>query len=717
MPARAPNYLEGALADLPILAYPNGTRYSHPVPPHGVDPWPRDPRIAGEWLSEERMRVKLEQLDVYELPAAYVNATDEVWEHKRRGWEGAGLNRGEGFDGTGRPTKVAREVLYDGRLDGWRPRKASEPVELPRVQHASFAKDGRTAKEKEQDEQRRDWVKKAFKHLWRNYAEKAWGYDELKPLSGTGTNPFSGWGATIFDALDTLLIMGLQDEYLAAREHVARVDFSYSTPRNPSFYPLPAWDALPSLRFMRTSDSLHPLSEPLKSPAGVPTFETTIRYLGSLLAAYDLCGDPLMLHRARDLGDWLLPSMSTQLGLVQPTYRMGAHSDGGPLGTVCLAEVGSVGLEFLRLSQLTGDPVYFEAVQRSLDTLDTWPARDRIKGLFPTQIDTVNVDALFGTYTFGGQADSYYEYLIKLYFLLGGSPSSAPAVSEDPAAQYRRMYTDAIVSAHRHLVRDIKVVPGLEGAATIGDILLKPGASRPQSYYSPRLDHLTCFAGGMLGLGARLLDRKEDFKAAEKFTKACIWAYDATRTGLAPEIIELWSEKNPHRWEVVELEDIQRPETVESLFYLYRLTGDRSYQDKAWRMFTSWVEATINEGGFAHIDDVNSHASKQDDSGVESFVYGETLKYYYLIFSEPDVLSLDDWCALSLPSSLFTVFHHVNSGLMPASSPPLPGAPFWLDRPPLTMPDAAKIGRGTPVQKWARMVQAAAMRGWHWTAQ
>jgi hypothetical protein len=71
-----------------------------------------------------------------------------------------------------------------------------------------------------------------------------------------------------------------------------------------------------------------------------------------------------MLRRAIELGDWLLPSMGTESGLLVPTYRLGAHSDGGPVGTVCLAEVGSVGLEFIRLSQVTGDAVYAEAVRR-----------------------------------------------------------------------------------------------------------------------------------------------------------------------------------------------------------------------------------------------------------------------------------------------------------------------------------------------------------------
>lgn len=41
-------------------------------------------------------------------------------------------------------------------------------------------------------------------------------------------------------------------------------------------------------------------------------------------------------------------------------------------------------------------------------------------------------------------------------------------------------------------------------------------------------------------------------------------------------------------------------------------------------MFTNWVAATIVEGGFAHVVDVNRRQPEYDDSGVESFVYSET---------------------------------------------------------------------------------------------
>jgi mannosyl-oligosaccharide alpha-1,2-mannosidase len=85
-----------------------------------------------------------------------------------------------------------------------------------------------------------------------------------------------------------------------------------------------------------------------------------------------------------------------------------------------------------------------------------------------------------------------------------------------------------------------------------------------------------------------------------------------------------------------------RPQAIEALFILYRVTGDTKYQDAAWKMFQSVESATRTELSYGSIPDVTQKSSEHSDAS-ESFWMGETLKYFYLIFSEPDVLSLDDW--------------------------------------------------------------------------
>lgn len=77
---------------------------------------------------------------------------------------------------------------------------------------------------------------------------------------------------------------------------------------------------------------------------------------------------------------------------------------------------------------------------------------------------------------------------------------------------------------------------------------------------------------------------------------------------------------------------IGRPETIESVFYMYRLTGDRIWQERGWKMFTSWVEHSLTDAGFASINNVYATTIRQSDS-MESFVLAETFKYYYLLVS------------------------------------------------------------------------------------
>lgn len=75
---------------------------------------------------------------------------------------------------------------------------------------------------------------------------------------------------------------------------------------------------------------------------------------------------------------------------------------------------------------------------------------------------------------------------------------------------------------------------------------------------------------------------------------------------------------------------------------MYRITGDKKYQDAAWRMFQSIDNLSKTDIANAGITDVRSRQTGKSDK-MESFWLAETLKYFYLVFSEPDVVSLDEY--------------------------------------------------------------------------
>lgn len=56
---------------------------------------------------------------------------------------------------------------------------------------------------------------------------------------------------------------------------------------------------------------------------------------------------------------------------------------------------------------------------------------------------------------------------------------------------------------------------------------------------SYEMTHLTCFIGGMYGLGGKIFGRGGDIDKAKKLTDGCVWAYQSTPTGLMAEYAHL----------------------------------------------------------------------------------------------------------------------------------------------------------------------------------
>jgi mannosyl-oligosaccharide alpha-1,2-mannosidase len=251
-------------------------------------------------------------------------------------------------------------------------------------------------------EGRQDTIKQTFLRSWNTYRAKAWLHDELRPVSGTFKNPFSGWGATMVDSLDTLWIMDLRAEFEEAAAAAQDINF------DPHY----------------------------ASQATVNMFETTIRYLGGFLAAYDLtdCQDHRLLEKAMEIGDMIISSYDTPNHM--PVTRWDIHKfDQEQLAAEhgIIAELASATLEFTRLSQLTGDMRYYDIVARITSLLDSQQNRTKLPGMFPVAVNTRAEDLTQGsTFSFGAMADSAYEYFGKTFQLLGGRE-----------LQYRKLYEGA----------------------------------------------------------------------------------------------------------------------------------------------------------------------------------------------------------------------------------------------------------------------------------
>jgi mannosyl-oligosaccharide alpha-1,2-mannosidase len=227
--------------------------------------------------------------------------------------------------------------------------------------------------------QRRAQVERAFQHAWKGYKNKAWLHDELLPVSGGHKDPFVGWAATLVDSLDTLWIMGLKDDFKDALEAIEQIDFSKPNAER------------------------------------VPVFEVTIRYLGGLLGAWDISEHkyPILRRKAQQLGDFLYGAFNTENGIPTPYYwweNAGSGKIEGENGVI-VAQIGSLSLEFIRLSQVTGDPKYADAIQKITEQLAQTQNSNTLPGLWPSFADCKGESLSFSNrdFTLGAFAGKSYS--------------------------------------------------------------------------------------------------------------------------------------------------------------------------------------------------------------------------------------------------------------------------------------------------------------------
>lgn len=478
---------------------------------------------------------------------------------------------------------------------------------------------------------RQESVQKAFIHAWSGYKNYSMGFDELMPLSKRGVDGLGGLGATVVDALDTAMIMRLDDVVFEAGSWIEK----------------------------------H-LPERISHRGQVNLFETTIRVVGGLLSAYHLSvvhhkGDhtfkgpkpSVYLENAKNLSDRLLTAFTSSPTAIPFSdvvlHDQTAHA--APDGLSSTSEASTLQLEFNYLSFLTGDPKYSFEAMKVLEHMRTLPKNE---GLVPIYISPSSGEFSGGNIRLGSRGDSYYEYLIKVWLQQRHSNWT----------YLHDMYEEAMKGVKHLLVRKSKP----NGLVFVGEL-----PNGVDGDFSPKMDHLVCFLPGTLALGATkgltkakameenllTFEDLENLKLAEDLAKTCFEMYAVTSTGLAPEIAYFNSEgysedgldggnkTSEYIHDIVikhaDRHNLLRPETVESLFILYRITEDSKYREWGWLIFEAFEKYTrVDSGGYSSLDDVTTLPPRRRDK-METFFLGETLKYLYLLFSDSNIIPLTEF--------------------------------------------------------------------------
>ncbi|KAI9070577.1 hypothetical protein K1719_047457 [Acacia pycnantha] len=417
-------------------------------------------------------------------------------------------------------------------------------------------------------------VKDAFIHAWSGYKSYAMGFDELMPLSHHGVDGLGGLGATVVDALDTAMIMGI-DEVIAEAGSWVEAHLAKRIRPEPDVYLDIAKNLADRLLFAFTS-----------SPTSIPLSDVILR---------DSSAHPA-------------PGGLSSTSECEGYENLGSHEDS-----------------------------------------------PKVEGLVPIYISPHSGQFSGENIRLGSRGDSYYEYLIKVWLQSGAS-------HESNTSYLYKMYVEAMKGVKHLLVR--KSIPN--GLVFVGEL-----PNGLNGGFSPKMDHLVCFLPGTLALGATkgLTKEKamlnnalsfediENLKLAEDLAKTCFEMYSVTSTGLAPEIAYFHTEEfseqgleggnksseyvNDIIIKPADRHNLLRPETVESLFVLYRITEDPKYREWGWQIFKAFEKYTrVETGGYTSLDDVTSVPPSRRDK-METFFLGETLKYLYLLFGDSSVVPLD----------------------------------------------------------------------------
>ncbi|MGI9065095.1 MAG: glycoside hydrolase family 47 protein [Pyrinomonadaceae bacterium] len=425
-------------------------------------------------------------------------------------------------------------------------------------------------------------VRSEFLHAWRGYKKYAWGHDDLKPLSKS----YHDWYAqpllmTPVDSLDTMILMGFKDEAAATKTYIIE---------NLSF----------------------------DKDISVQNFEVTIRLLGGLLSSYQLTGDKRLLTLAEDLGNRLLPVFESPTGI---PYRYVNLKTGKVRGEVTNpAESGTLLIEFGTLSKLTGKPIFYDKAKRAL--VETYKRRSPI-GLIGTRI---NVETGKWTNTdshISAEIDSYYEYLLKCWLLFDDQDC-------------RRMWLDSIAAVNKYLADEFA------GPVDALSIALLPHSVDQQVSPRPALElwyghadmttgkrssnvygALDAFFPAVLALGGDLPRAKRLQESSFKMWKL---------HGIEPEELDY------RKMEVVSPGYPLRPEVVESTYYLYHYTRDPRYLRMGESLWKDFVKYCKTDEGYAALKSV---VTKEKSDSMQSFLFAETFKYFYLLFAPPKTLNFN----------------------------------------------------------------------------
>jgi ER degradation enhancer, mannosidase alpha-like 2 len=338
----------------------------------------------------------------------------------------------------------------------------------------------------------------------------------------------------------------------------------------------------------------------------VQNFEVTIRLLGGLLSSYQLTGDKSLLKLAEDLGTRLLPVFDSPTGMPYRYVNLKTKAVRDPVSNP--AETGTLLIEFGTLSRLTGKRIFYDKAKRAL--VETFRRRSSI-GLVGEWINVETGEWTNKDSHISGAIDSYYEYLLKCAVLFNDR-------------ECRRMWNQSIVAINKYLADKVThrmtIVRGLPPPPELwyGHADMNTGKRTATKYGA-----LDAFFPAVLAMSG-------DLKRAAQLQESSFLMWQ--QNGIEPEEFDYAIKK------VTSPGYPLRPEIVESTYYLYHYTKNPKYLEMGEQLWRDFVKHCRTEAGYAALKNV---ITKEKADSMQSFLFAETFKYFYLLFSPSSTLPFE----------------------------------------------------------------------------
>lgn len=474
-------------------------------------------------------------------------------------------------------------------------------------------------------ESRAEEVKDAFDMSWNRYVKCAWGKDRFAPVSKKSERiGDAGMGLFTVGALDTLILMNKTAELSKARDWVAT--------------------------FLTGDQNVE-----------VDIFEIGTKVLGGLLAANYLTtnspahgsdendehsglGEDLYIEKATDLADRLLGGFDSPTKVPYPSVNLETRKGSGKIVSTGFA--GNMQLELRDLTKNAGEIFFWNSAETVAEALASLSR----SGLVISTLAPASRRLELSEPTIDGSTIGYYEAVLKQYLQTSKQESI-----------YFDLWNEAMKTIKQKYIAYTRYT-NLPVLAT------SPVKSDSDSV---RMSEASCSLPGLIGLsltsGRSILsarqakswskEKEAELDFAKKLLKTCWAIHTSQPTGLSPiEVSILVRERATAEAEKEiplatnrEISAVvgakahhQAPATLESLYYLFTITGDETYRKWGWDLFTAYRNHTLGPSGegFYGLDDVTMVPPKTADR-LNDLWFSKTLKFFYLLFSDQHAVELD----------------------------------------------------------------------------